>query len=132
MIHITNLASQNLIMEIMQNAFIHNLYVYTLILCIVNTFETHIFIKMQNSCDIHSFISFYFIHQHIYLCVKHVLNTWYFCVKCTNLWMTKLCIIFIINSLHVKFVMYLLNDVWMLGGWAKTNASLFFTFNSYI
>jgi hypothetical protein len=27
MIHITNLASQNLIMEIMQNVFIHNSYV---------------------------------------------------------------------------------------------------------
>jgi hypothetical protein len=81
MIHITNLASHNLIMEIMQNLFIHNSYVSCIDIVHCNTFETHIYKKMWNSCHIHSFISPYFISQDIYLCVKHVLNAWYLCVK---------------------------------------------------
>jgi hypothetical protein len=39
---------------------------------------------------IHSFIGSYFIHQHIFPCVKHVFNAWYSYVKCTNLWMDEL------------------------------------------
>jgi hypothetical protein len=58
---------------------------------------------MLNLSDIHSFIGSYFIHQHIYLYVKHVFNIWYSCVKCTNLWMKFFCTIFII-LLHVKFL----------------------------
>jgi hypothetical protein len=51
----------------------------------------HRFIKR---CEIRvKFIDLYFIHQHIYSCVKHVFNTWYLCEKCTNLWMNELCII---------------------------------------
>ncbi len=61
---------------------------------------------MRNPCDIHPFIGLYFIHWHIYLCVKLVFNAWYLCVKCMNLWMNELCTIFIINSFHAKFVMY--------------------------
>ncbi len=61
---------------------------------------------MKNLCDIHSYIGSHFIYQHIYLCVKCVFNTWYSCIKCTNLWMDELCTIFIINSSHVKFVMW--------------------------
>jgi hypothetical protein len=72
-----------------------------LISCIENTFDTWIYWKMQNQCDIHLFISLYFIRQHIYMCVKRLFNTWYSCVKCTNLWMDK---IFTINSSHAKFV----------------------------
>ncbi len=56
-------------------------------------------------CDIHLLIGLYFVHQHIYSCVKHVFNTWYLYVKWMNLWMNTLCTIFIINSSHVKFVM---------------------------
>jgi hypothetical protein len=62
----------------MQNLFIRNLY----ILYIDIVHWKHIwhmnFKKIQNSYDICSFISSYFIHQHIYLCVKHIFNTWYF------------------------------------------------------
>jgi hypothetical protein len=78
---------------------------HALISCIENTFDTHIYWKMQNSCDICSFIGLYFIHQNIYPYVKHVFNAWYWCVKCTNLWMNKFDMIFIINLLHVKFVL---------------------------
>jgi hypothetical protein len=56
---------------------------YTLISCIENTLETRIY-KKQNLCDICSFIGSYFIHQHIYLCVKCVFNAWYLYVKCAN------------------------------------------------
>jgi hypothetical protein len=81
----------------------------TFILCIQNTFHTWIYRKMKNLCDNHSFIGSYFIHQHIYPCVKHVFNAWYLCAKCTNLWMNELYTIFIINSSHVKFVVSLNN-----------------------
>jgi hypothetical protein len=77
---------------------------YTLISYIENTFETWIYRKMWNLCDIHSFIGLYFIHQHIYMCVKCVFNALYLCVQCMNLWINELCTIFIINSLYVKFV----------------------------
>jgi hypothetical protein len=63
---------------------------HALILCIENTFDTWIYKKMWNSCDICSFISLYFIHQHIYLCVKCVFNAWYSYIKCTNIWMKEL------------------------------------------
>ncbi len=76
-----------------------------LILYIGSSFDTRIYWKIQNLCDIHSFISSYFIYQHIYPCVKCVFNAWYLCVKCINLWMNKLCMIFIINLSHAKFVM---------------------------
>jgi hypothetical protein len=78
---------------------------HALISCIENTFGTRTYWKMQNSCDIFSFIGSYFIHQHNYPYAKHVFNAWYSCVKCTNLWMNKLCMIFIINLLHVKFLL---------------------------
>ncbi len=61
---------------------------------------------MHNSCDIHSFIGLNFISQHIYLCVKHVFAAWYLCAKCTNLWMNEFFMIYIVNLLHAKFVMY--------------------------
>jgi len=77
---------------------------YTLISYIGNTFETWIYRKMWNLCDIRSLIGLYFIHQHMYLCVKCVFSSLYLCVKCTNLWINKLRTIFIISSLHVKFV----------------------------
>ncbi len=63
-----------------QNSFIHNSY----ILCIENMFETWIYKKMQNLCDICSFIGLYFIHQHIHPCVKRVFNAWYLYAKCAN------------------------------------------------
>jgi len=72
--YITNLTSHDLIMEIMQILFIHNLYVHLLILCIKNTFDTQIYRKMQNLCDI-IHLNSHFIYQHIYSCVKHVFNT---------------------------------------------------------
>jgi len=50
--YITNLTSHDLIMKIMQILFIHNLCVHLLILCIKNTFDTQIYKKMQNLCDI--------------------------------------------------------------------------------
>jgi hypothetical protein len=78
---------------------------HALVLCIENTFDIQIYWKMRNLCYICSFIGLYFICQHIYLCVKHVFNAWYLCVKCTNLWMNELCTTFIINLSHVKFVM---------------------------
>ncbi len=62
---------------------------------------------MQNLCDIRLFIGSYFICQHIYLCVKHVFNAWYSCVKCTKLWMNEFYTIFIINLSYVKFVMWI-------------------------
>jgi len=77
---------------------------HTLISCIENTFERYICWKMSNLSDIHSFIGSYFIHQHIYLCVKRVFNAWHLCIKCMNVWMNKLHTIFIINFLHFKFV----------------------------
>jgi len=79
---------------------------HTLISCIQNTFNTWIYKKMKILCDILSFICFYFIRQHIYSCVKCVFNTWYLCVKCTNIWMKFFCMIFIINSLNAKLVMW--------------------------
>jgi hypothetical protein len=63
---------------------------------------------MWNSCDICSFIGSYFIHQQIYSHIKCVFNTWYSCVKCTNLCMNKFHMIFIIKSSHGKFVMIVL------------------------
>ncbi len=45
-------------MEIVENLFIHNLYISYLILCIESTFDTWMFRKMWNLCDIHSFINF--------------------------------------------------------------------------
>jgi hypothetical protein len=60
---------------------------------------------MQNVCEFIHFISLYFTHKHINLCVKYILNAWYSCVQYMNLWMNELHMIFIINSLHVKFVM---------------------------
>jgi hypothetical protein len=96
-------------MEINQNSFIHNLYIAILILCIENTFNTKIYQKIQNLCNIRSFINLYYIHQHIYLCAKCVFNT-IFMWKCTNLWMEKLHIIFIINSLNFKLVMNIVKN----------------------
>ncbi len=78
---------------------------HTLISYIENTFDTLIYWKIQNMCEVRSFIGVYFICQHIYLYVKHVFNAWYLCVKCMNLWMNVLHTTFIINSSHVKFVM---------------------------
>jgi len=77
---------------------------HTLILCLENTFDIRIYRKIWNSCVIRSFINSYFICQHICLCVKCVFNILYSYVKCTNLWMNKLCTIFIINLSHVKFM----------------------------
>ncbi len=77
---------------------------YTLISYIENKFETWIYRKMWNLCDIRSFIGLYFIHQHIYMCVKCVFSALYSRVKCMNLWINELHTIFIINSLYVKFV----------------------------
>ncbi len=95
-----NLTSHNLIMKIVQNSFNHKLYVSH-----INIVHwKHIWV--MDILDIRSFIGSYFICQHIYLCVKRVFNAWYLCKKCTNLWMNELHMIFIINSLHAKFVMY--------------------------
>jgi hypothetical protein len=60
---ITNLTFHYLVMEIMQKLFIHNLYVHTLISCIVHIVDKQNYRKMQNLCDIRSFIGSYFIHQ---------------------------------------------------------------------
>ncbi len=79
---------------------------HRLISCIENTFNTWIYKKMQNSYDICSFLGLYFIRPHIYLCIKCVFNAWYSSAKCMNLWMNKLHMIFIINLLNVKFVMW--------------------------
>jgi hypothetical protein len=79
-------------------AFYSFCYKIDWILCIENTFGTWIYWKMQNLCDIHSFIGSYFIHQHINPCLKCVFSAWYSCKKCTNLWMNELLTIFIINS----------------------------------
>jgi hypothetical protein len=82
----------------MQNSFIHNSYVSS-IDCIENTFDAQIYRKMQNSYDIRSFIrvsNMFSMHDIL-------------CVKCTNLWMNKLCTIFIINLSHVKFMMQTAN-----------------------
>jgi hypothetical protein len=103
---ITNLASQDLEMESCNISSCIICMLHTVISCIENTFDTWIYWKMWNSCDIHSFIGLYFICQHIYLCVKHVFDAWYSCVKCTNSWMNELCTIFIINSSHAKFVIW--------------------------
>ncbi len=72
---------------------------HTLMLCIENTFDTRIYWKMWNLCNIYSFIGLYFIYQHIYPCLKHVFNVCYSCVKCMNLWMNELRMIFIINCM---------------------------------
>jgi len=78
-----------------------------------NTFNTQSYRKMRNLCDVHLFIRSYFIHQQIYLYVKHVFNAWHSCINCIDLWMNKLYIIFIINLSHVKFVMYV-EMFWMI------------------
>jgi hypothetical protein len=108
--NITNLAFHDLVMESIKicSFIIHTFH--TLILCIENTFETQIYWKMQNLCDICSITSSYFIHQHIYLCVKHVFNTWYSCIKCTNLRMNEFQKIFM--WWHAKFVMNTLLKIW--------------------
>ncbi len=104
--YITNLTSHDLVMEIVLNSFIHNSYVS----CIDIVHWKHIwYINLCNNVKFvwHSFIHKFVLHLLIYSCVKHVFNTWYLCVKFTNLWMNKLHMIFIINSSHVKFVMYM-------------------------
>ncbi len=134
---ITNLTSHDLILEIMQNSFIHNLYVSHINIMHwkhiwnMNLLEDaksmwHSFIRnlyisrinimhwkhiwnmnlLEDAKSMwHSFIHrSYFIHQHIYSCVKHVFNAWYLCVKCTNLEMNKFHMVFIINTPHAKFV----------------------------
>ncbi len=91
--YITNLKSHELVMKIMQILFIHNSYVSSIDIMHEKTFDIWIYKKMWNLCDICSFISSHFICQYIYRCVKCVFNAWYSCVKCTNLWMDKLCTI---------------------------------------
>jgi len=113
--NITNLASHDLVMEFIKICSFIICTFHTLKLCIENTFETQIYWKMQNLCDIRSFINLYFICQHIYLCVKHVLNTWYSCIKCTNLCMNEFQKIFIWR--HVKFVMNTLFKIWLKTFW---------------
>jgi hypothetical protein len=103
--NITNLTSQDLKMESCNIVIIICMF-HTMISCIENTFDTWIYWKMWNSCDIHSFTSLYFTHQHIYLCVKCVFDAWYSFVKWTNPWMNELHTIFIINSSHAKFVIW--------------------------
>jgi hypothetical protein len=62
--YITNLTSHDLVMEIVLIlSFIIRLF-HALISCIENTFDTQIYITM---CDIHSFISLYFICQFIHV-----------------------------------------------------------------
>ncbi len=64
------------------------------------------FLKYTKKFMWHSFIHWFVLFcQHIYPYIKHVFNAWYSCVKCTNLWMNEFCMIFIINLLHVKFVL---------------------------
>jgi len=96
--------------------------VMTLILCIENTYETRIYQKMPNPCDICSFIGLYFIYQHIFFCVKRIFNTWYSCVKWTNLWMNEFCMIFIIISSHAKFVTTILISL-LLTTWRNRSCS---------
>jgi hypothetical protein len=100
---ITNLASHNLVMEIMQNSFNHNSYVSLIkIVYWKHIWNTNLLEDAKFMW--HSFIGLYFIHQHNYMCVKHVFNAWYSYVKCTNLWMNELCMIFVISASHAKFV----------------------------
>jgi hypothetical protein len=106
-INITNLAFHDLIMEIMQNLFIYNLYVS----CIDIMHWKHIWhtdlLKDAKSVwhlFIHRFI-LHFICQHIYSCVKRVFNAWCLCVKSMNLWMNELHMIFNVNLSCAKFVM---------------------------
>jgi len=100
---ITNLASHNLIMEIMQNLFICDSYIScTTIMHWKHIWHTDLHEDEKFVHDIHSFIGSYFIHQHIYPCFKCVFNTWYSCVKCINLQMNEFCMTFIINLLLVK------------------------------
>ncbi len=33
----------------------------------------------------------------LYICVKHVFNTWYLCMKCMDLWMNEFCTISLLN-----------------------------------
>jgi hypothetical protein len=68
---------------------------HALISCIENTFERYICWKMSNLSDIHSFIGSYFIHQHIYLCVKRVFNAWTY--EWTNFTQFSLLIFCILN-----------------------------------
>jgi len=114
----------NLVVEIMQNSFIHNLYISCIDIMLWNTFDTQIYKKIWNLCDIHSFIGLYFIYQHIRMYFKHVFNTWNSYVKFMNLWMDKLLMIFIINSLHIKFMMlklYILHYLKFLPLWLLLN-----------
>ncbi len=85
---------------------------HILISYIENTFDIWIYWKMQNSCDICSFISWYFICQHIYLCVKCVFNAWYSCVICMNLWMNE-------------FAWFSLLICHMLNLWCRSESSMF-------
>jgi hypothetical protein len=51
----------------------------------------------------------------ISLCIGEcVFNTWYLCVKCTNLWMNKFYTIFTINLSYVKFLMQCEKKTWTL------------------
>ncbi len=103
--HITNLASHDLVMEIVQNSFIHNLYVSS-----INIVHwKHIWHKFIGRCKIHVtlFVHRFVLHPLTHLsmcqmCFQHMI----FMRKCMNLWMNELCTIFIINSSHAKFVMY--------------------------
>ncbi len=54
-----------------------------LLLYIINPFDTQIYRKTRNLCDICSFISLYFIYQHIYH-VSNVFLTHNICVS--NIW----------------------------------------------
>jgi len=104
--NITNLTFHDLVMGRRKICSFIICTFHTLISCIENIFDTWIYWKMWNLCEIHSFIGSYFIQQYVYSCMKCVFNAWYLFVKYTNLWMDEFCMIFIINSLHdVKFEM---------------------------
>jgi hypothetical protein len=104
-LNITNLTSHDLVMEIVQNSFNRNSYIsHTNIVHWKHIWNTNLLedVKFVGHLFIHRFV----LHcRHIYLCVKCVFNAWHSCIKCMNLWMNELHIVFIINSSHVKFVM---------------------------
>jgi hypothetical protein len=53
----------------------------------------------------HSFIHRFVFPSSNLSCVKRIFNAWCSCIKCTNVWMNKLHMIFIIILSHAKFVM---------------------------
>jgi len=101
---IINLASHDLVMKIVQILFNWNLCIsHIKIMYWKHIWNTNL---LEDAKFVwHLFIYRFVLHLSTHLSsVTHVFNARYSCVKCTNLWMNELCMVFVINASHAKFL----------------------------